>query len=420
MSSGSAASRSSRSGPAGGLRAGLGALFCALVLGGAGSLAAEGESRPWAEIVAAAEGQDVFWNAWAGDPRTNDFIAWVAGEMRARYGIGLQHVRLSDTAEAVNRVIAEAAAGWDEGGAVDLIWINGPSFLSMKERGLLFGPFVEALPNARFVDLGEGAPATRDFTVPVEGMESPWRLARFVFMHETARLPEPPRSMAELGAWAVANPGRMTHPDARNFMGATFLKQALLELAPDPALLEAPPTDETFAAATAPLWAWYDALRPNLWRSGRAFPENESVQQQLLADGEVDIAMAFDPAAAAANIARGALPESVRVFVPEGGTLGNISFVAIPYNASAPEGAMVVANFLLDPETQARAQNIEVLGAFSVLDPGRLTEEARAAFAALPSAPALPRLEDLGPTLPEPHPGWTTRLVQEWARRITP
>ena len=193
-----------------------------------------------------------------------------------------------------------------------------------------------------------------------------------------------------------------------------------MELAPDPTALSSPVTDAAFEAQTAPLWAWYDALRPNMWRDGTAFPENESVQQQMLNDGEIDIAMSFDPASTAASIAQGLLPESARVFVPEGGTIGNISFVAIPYNAANAAGAQVVANFLLAPEVQARMQNIEVLGSFSVLDPARLDAQAQAAFEALPSAPALPRLEDLGPTLPEPHASWMTRLTEEWARRYTP
>jgi putative thiamine transport system substrate-binding protein len=63
-------------------------------------------------------------------------------------------------------------------------------------------------------------------------------------------------------------------------------------------------------------------------------------------------------------------------------------------------------------------QNIEVLGSFSVLDPARLDEAGRAAFAALPTAPALPTLADLGPTLLEPHASWMTRLVEDWQRRV--
>lgn len=373
----------------------------------------------WQQTLEEARGQTVYWNAWGGDERTNDFIAWVGRQTKDLYDVRVQQVKLTDTAEAVTRVLAEKAAGRDTGGSVDMIWINGPNFLAMKEQGLLHGPFVQDLPNASYVDLSPDAPASVDFTVPVEGMESPWRLARFVFMYDSARADAPPASMAGFADWAAANPGRMTHPDVSNFMGATFLKQALIELAPDREALQQPVTEAAFAETTAPLWDWYEALRPNLWREGRTFPENESVQQQLLNDGEIDIAMSFDPAAAAAGIARGLLPETTRVFVPEGGSIGNVSFVAIPYNAAHKAGAEVVANFLLDPATQAHMQNIEVLGSFSVLDPAKLDAEAQAAFDALPSAPALPTLEDLGPTLLEPHATWMTWLTEEWARRYT-
>ena len=372
----------------------------------------------WQDTLTAARGQTVYWNAWGGDQRTNDFIAWVGEQTRERYGVSVEQVKLSDTAEAISRVIAEKSAGKNTGGAVDLIWINGPNFLAMKDAGLLHGPFVSDLPNAQFVDLGAGSAASVDFTVPVEGMESPWRLAKFVFAHDSARV-TPPATMAGFVDWAAAHPGRMTHPHPSNFMGTTFLKQALIELAPDPAVLQAEVTDAAYGPASEALWQWYDALRPNMWREGTAFPENESVQAQMLNDAELDIAMFFDPAAPAALIEQGLLPDTARVFVPEGGTIGNISFVAIPYNAAHREGAMVVADFLLEPATQARMQDITVLGSFSVLDPARLDDAARANFAALPSAPALPTLDELGPTLLEPHPSWMTRLTEDWAARYT-
>src|SRR3989338_8695659 len=210
-----------------------------------GAMLATPALADWSQTLEAARGQTVYWNAWGGDARTNDFIAWVGSQTEALYGVKVEQVKLTDTAEAVTRVIAEKAAGQNSGGTVDLIWINGPNFLAMKEQGLLHGPFVAGLPNAAYLDLGPTSPASVDFTTPVDGMESPWRLAKFVF--------------------------------------------------PDASLLQAPVTDADFASATAPLWAWYDALRPNLWRNGKTFPENESVQQQLLNDGEVDISMSFDP-----------------------------------------------------------------------------------------------------------------------------
>lgn len=373
----------------------------------------------WQQTLDAARGQTVYWNAWGGDERTNAFIDWVSSQTQEKYGVTVQQVKLTDTAEAVTRVVSEKAAGQDQGGSVDMIWINGPNFLAMKQQGLLHGPFVADLPNSKYLDLSPTSAASVDFTTPVDGMESPWRLAKFVFTYDSAKVTDVPQTMADFPAWAAAHPGRFTHPDPSNFMGATFLKQALIELAPDRAALQQPVTDKAFAAASAPLWAWYDALRPNLWREGKTFPENQSAQQQMLNDGEVDMSMSFDPASTAAAIAQGLLPETARVFVPKGGSIGNISFVAIPYNAAHAAGAEVVANFLLDPATQAHMQDISVLGSFSVLDPAKLDDAGRAAFAALPSAPALPAVADLGPTLLEPDASWMTRLTEEWAKRYT-
>ena len=140
----------------------------------------------------------------------------------------------------------------------------------------------------------------------------------------------------------------------------------------------------------------------------------------MLNDGEVDFAMAFDPAAAAAAVEKGLLPPTVRSYAMAGGSLGNMSFVAIPFDAAHREGAMVLANFLLDPATQAHAQDLRVLGAASVLDPAKLSAAEAAPFAALPSSPALPTAAELGPTLPEPHPDWMVRLAADWARRTAP
>lgn len=371
----------------------------------------------WDATLAEARGQTVYWNAWGGDERTNTFIAWVADEMNARYGVTVRHVKLSDTSEAVARVIAEKTAGRDEGGSVDLIWINGPNLLSMKENDLLFGPFADDLPNYRYVDTVNKPSNVIDFTLPVEGMASPWRLAQIVFVYDSARISEVPRSIPDFLDWAERHPGRFAHPDVRDFLGVTFLKQALYELAPDPKVLQSPATDSNFDDVTEPLWTWYDQLKPLLWRKGQQFPPSGPAARQLLADGEIDMLISFDPAEAAAWVDAGLAPDTVRAFTLDNGTIGNTSFVAIPYNADNKEGAMLLADFLLDPATQARAQDTRHLGSLTVLDIEKLNASQRKPFDDLSPHPALPDDDDLRVVLPEPHSSWMTRIAEEWARR---
>ena len=369
----------------------------------------------WALVLAQAKGQEVFFHAWGGDPKINAFIAWVGEEAAARYGVTLTHVKLAATSDAVARVQAEQAAGKGSGGAVDLIWINGENFAAMKRAGMLYGPFAQSLPNWALVDtLGKPATVT-DFTEPTQGLESPWAMAQLVFEHDSAKLADPPKSILALADWAKANPGRFTYPQPPDYLGLTFLKQVLYALLPDPLILQRPAADAD--PALEALWQFLDALHPNLWRQAKAFPPNEAALGQLLADDEVGITFAFNPGRASAEIAAGTLPDTVRTFVLDGGTIGNASFVAIPFNANAAAGAQVVANLLLDPAVQARAQDASVLGFQTVLNMAALSPADRALFQDAPRGPATLSPAELGPTLLEPHASWMTQISDQWARR---
>jgi len=196
------------------------------------AVSAHAQEVKWSEVLAKARGQTVNFNAWAGDEKTNAFIQWAGEEVGKRYGVKINHVKLKDTAEAVTRVVAEKAAGRNSGGTVDLIWINGPNFLALKQQGLLHGPFTQALPNYARVDTTGIRSNVVDFTIPVDGLESPWRRAQIVFVYDSKRVSDAPRSVPEMLAWAKRHPGRLTHPSVRNFLGSTFLKQALYGATP--------------------------------------------------------------------------------------------------------------------------------------------------------------------------------------------
>jgi len=370
----------------------------------------------WDAVMAEAAGQTVYWNAWGGSTTTNDFIAWVGERVAQDYGVTLEHVKLTDTADAVTRVLAEKQAGEDEDGAIDMIWINGANFAAMKEADLLFGPFAEQLPNWSIVD-SEGKTVQTDFTVPVEGYESPWAMAQVVFMYDTADIDTPLTSMPAILEWAQAHPGRFTYPQPPDFLGSTFLKQALVDLLDDPSVLLEPVSDENYDEVTAPLWAFLDELTPVLWREGRAYPTTGPAQLQLIADGEVDLAISFSPGEATAAIANGQLPDTVRTFVLDKGTIGNASFVAIPYNSGSAAGAMVVANFMLSAEAQVRQHNPDILGYGTVLNMDALTVDDRAAFDALDLGIATLSPADLGSVQDEPHPSWMTRVTDDWVER---
>jgi putative thiamine transport system substrate-binding protein len=189
----------------------------------------------------AAKGQSVYFNAWGGDAKINSYISWAGQILADRHEITLVHVKLTDTASAVSRILAEKAAGRENGGSIDLLWVNGENFAAMKRAGLLQDlPWVTSLPNWRYTD-SEALPAIlSDFAEPTNGKESPWGRAQLVFSYDSARLQTPPKSATALADYIAANPGRFTFPQPPDFIGMSFLKQILIELSNgDPGALSA-------------------------------------------------------------------------------------------------------------------------------------------------------------------------------------
>ncbi|WP_249694485.1 ABC transporter substrate-binding protein [Stappia sp. WLB 29] len=372
----------------------------------------------WTDVLAKAKGQTVYFHAWGGEPRINAYIAWAGEQLQQRHGITVEQVKVDDTANVVARIVAEKAAGQESGGAVDLVWINGENFVSLKKAGLLMSPgWATKLPNWPLVDVENKPAVVTDFTEPTDGQESPWGLAKLVFMHDTATLTHPPKTLAELAEYAKANPGRFTYPQPPNFHGSTFLKQVLATTIANRSKLSHPVDPASFEADVAPLFAYLDTLHPYMWRQGRAFPQNQPALRQLLADGEIDIAFTFNPAGASAAIAAGELPDTVRTFVLDGGTIGNAHFVAIPFNANAKAGALVLADFLLSPEAQARKQDPAIWGDPTVLAVERLEAADRERFTALDLGIATLSPEELGPVIEEPHASWMVELERAWNAR---
>ena len=119
----------------------------------------------------------------------------------------------------------------------------------------------------RYVDLQK--PVREDFSVATEGAESPWGSAQLTFIARRGQTPQPPTSPQALLAFARAHPGSVTYPRPPDFTGTALLEQLLIALTDQPAALRQPPQTATFAAVTAPLWRYLDALHPTLWRAGK-------------------------------------------------------------------------------------------------------------------------------------------------------
>jgi len=355
----------------------------------------------WQAVEQKAKGQTVYFYAWGGSPEINNYLRWADKRLNSEYGVRLKHVKVGDIAEAITRLAAEKTAGKNNNGSVDMVWVNGENFKSMKRYDLITDSFATQLPNWRYVD--ETLPVDSDFSEPTLGLEAPWGVGQLVFIYDTETLKKPPTSFNELLAYAIKYPNKVSYPKPPSFHGTSFLKAALLELASDNTPLYKSVDSKTFTTISAPLWNYLDKLHAVAWHQGRLFPASAAETIQLLDDGELNIALSFNPNEATTSQQSGKLSETTVAYAMEAGALSNIHFLSIPWNANAKEGALVTINFLLSPEAQSRKGDLAIWGDPTVLAPQHITGSAQKT--------------KLFKSIPEPHPSWQTALEAEWQKR---
>lgn len=390
---------------------------CGNAGGVAGDVGSQGEDRSFAELEEEAHGTTVNFSLYGGDEAINAYVDdYVTPRLKEEYDITLERTPLTDTADAVNKLLNEKSAGKDDG-TIDLLWINGENFATGAEADLWFGPWAERLPNARYIDW-ESPSINRDFGYPVEGREAPWGKAQFVMIYDSAEVEDPPKTMDELRDWTEKNPGRFTYPAPPDFTGNAFIEQALYGVTGEVKTYQKPFDEQVFEEKSPEVYEFLNEIEPNLWREGKTYPESSTKLDGLYQNGEVYLSMSYNPQLAQRQIEKGLWPEGTRTYLLEGGTLNNTHYVAVPFNSSNKAGAQVVANFLESPEAQIAKQDPNGWGDLTALDVDRLPEDAREDLSETQGEATLSAAELQENRVPEARSEWLLALEDGWQERV--
>ena len=373
-------------------------------------------TKDFAEVEQAARGTTVRWYMYGGWEHVNRWVDnYVAGELKKRYDITLVRVPM-DAPEFVNKLLTEKSADKDVG-VIDLLWINGENFRNARQADALWGPYADRLPNyGKYVDKKL---ATRDFGFPVDGYETPYGQAQFVYEYDTARTVEPPATFEALLAWVKEHPGRFTYPQPPDFTGSAFIRQAFYALTGGHQQYMKGFDQQLFDANAPKLWAYLNEMKPFLWEAGRSYPQSSAALDTLFARGEVDLDMSYHPLHAQSKILEGAYPKTVRSYPFRDGSLFNLHFVAIPFNAPNKPGAMVAANFILSPECQLSKLEPSNWGDYPGIDVGKLPPDMREAFDAVDLGEASMSPAKLAPyAVPEIPADYLEALEAGWEAHV--
>ncbi len=360
----------------------------------------------WEEIEELAKGTTVTFYGWGGDDKVNKWITTeVANTMKEKYDITVQHVGM-DISEILTRMVSEKTAG--KTGSVDVVWINGENFYTAKKEELLFGAFLDKLPNAQnYLDL-ESLSNTSDFGVDTEGMEAPWGRAQLVFFGDSSK-GDLPKTLDELLAWSEANPGKFTYPAPPEFTGSAFVRNTIMQFDGSGVLTSGDLSDEDITLAAQNGIDFLVDIKPNLWREGTTYPASFAQLQTMYSDGEIDLAMTYTVDGVYKGINEGIFPETTVAYTLDNGAISNTHFLSIAGTSPNPAGALLLINELLSVELQASKANPENWGDLSTLDPSKLTDDQKGMMG---------NGVLLGTPLPETHASLIEKIDSIWENNI--
>lgn len=378
------------------------------------------QQMSWEKIAAEAKGQTVYYYAWGGSEIINTFInGYFKDRLAQKYGVTLKLVPVTDATTYVNKVLGEKQAGKNTGGSVDLVWTNGENFRTLKQGKLLFGPYLDKLPNAKYYNESSTA---YDFGYPVEGFESPYGAAQVVMEYNSKFVPNPPKTIQELVEWIKKNPGKFTYAAPPDFTGSVIVRHFFYANANNLNELMGPLNTAVYDRVAAKTWTMLNDIEPSLWMGGKTYPESSIKSQELLGNGEIWISFEYGPKGAESRINKGTYPSVIKTAVLDTGTIGNTNFLAIPFNSSVKAASMVVCNEMMDPEVQYKASLAPDKGGMAWMSPMDLTRVPKdwaAKFDALPRHPSTLSGEVLNShKVSEMMADWLVKIEKDWQANV--
>lgn len=327
------------------------------------------EYKNWQEVIDAGSNKDVTILMWGGNENINHYMDnFVKDKMKETYNITLKRVPMN-APDYLTKLTNEKKSKVNTGTG-DVVWINAENFRTAKEGNLLDGPFTNLLPSLNTYYNQNDTDLYFDSGIPIEGYEAIWGRAQLVFSYDSAIIPDPPKSFAELKKWVKEHPGKFTYPKIpEDFVGTAFARTAFYELLNQKGPFPNNLTKDDFEQLSQPVIDYFNEIEPYLWREGTSYPGTQAQLDDLFKNGEVLMTMGFEVGKTPGLVASDVYPDTVKTYVFDTGTIGNSHYLGIPFNAPEKAAALLLIDFLQSPQAQIEKMDQNIWGDMPAFDP---------------------------------------------------
>lgn len=331
------------------------------------------------EILESAKGSTVSFYGYGGNEVMNKwFDTYVIPQMKEKYDVTVKRVGMNID-DILNQLMSEKQAGSDKG-VIDVVWINGENFKNAKENELLFGPFLDKLPNYKKHVDGNSKEITTDFGTEVEGMEAPWGKSQFALVKNSSNVSSEITDTESLKVFIKENPGKFTYAALPDFEGSAFVRNVIYDIVGYEKVANLEEDEAKVKEAIQPAIDYLNEIKPYLWNKGETYPATTPQLDNMYSDNEVYFTMTYAPNMVQGRIDSKEFSKDSTIVEFDKGNISNTHFLAIPNNSQNKAGAMVLTDFLMSIDAQGSKTDTSNWGDMTVLDMDKVPSEEKVKF----------------------------------------
>lgn len=331
-------------------------------------------TRNWDNIVDSSKGTIVNLYTYIDKEEFITYVdKYIKPNLKTEHDITLRLI-IDDYVDIIDR-LENYKATEDENGEMDLIWVEGSKINEFISKDYVFGPYTNQLPNMEIYLDNNKYENSMYYGMDLMDSFLPFGRSQMVLFYNEEIVDEAPLSVDQLMTYVKSNNGKFSYPEAKSKLGREFINTVIINEIGERAILSlsGKESDEEILNVIKPGIDVLKEMNPYLWNQGQGYPLDEKELIDLYIAGEINIAMSSDQFFVENNELDD-FPGDTYSFVFDKGTVSSYSYLCIPYNSLNKSGAMVTANYLLNPDAQGIKYNPSNWGNLPVIDPSRLND----------------------------------------------